>query len=346
MTIEPAAEEHHHRSARERQRRGPMWGCLKWMGCSTLAFFIALAVIIVGGWWYLGSTSFAGLVRLRIEKTLESKLGRHVDIASVTIERGRQSRIIINGLRVANAPGAVHPYFATAKQLIVTGGIDSFWGRKIRVGRVDLVEPQLYFEIYPVGAKLTHNFPHWDSGPKSRYEIYHLDLGNLYVQRGAFELLDRRHTITAAATNITSTINVLSTEDLYTGVLTSPQFALNIQDYLPVRGALRAQFRFTPDNLALQSVALEGGPDLRLFANGKVAPLSEGAYDLHVTSQIGLNRIREIFKVNKVLDGMIELDGTLRGKGGTMTLAGGWLSPKISADVYDLTNVRGTMNIT
>src|SRR5205823_128801 len=141
-------------------------------------------------------------------------------------------------------------------------------------------------------------------------------------------------------------IHVLSTEDLYAGVLSSPQFTLNIQDYVPIQAALRTQFRFTPDNLALQSVALEGGNDLRLFANGKVAPLSEGAYDLHVTSQIGLNRVREIFKVNKVLDGIIDLDGTLRGKGGTMTLAGGWLSPKISADVYDLTNLRGTMNIT
>jgi outer membrane protein assembly complex protein YaeT len=346
MTIEPAAEEHQHRSARERQRRGPMWGCLKWMGCSTISFFVVIAIIVIGGWWYLGSSSFAGLVRLRIEKTLESRLGRNVDIASVQIERGRESRIIINGLRIANSPGAVHPYFATARQVIVTGGIDSFWGRKIRVGRVDVIEPHLWFEVYPVGAKLTHNFPHWNSGPKSRFEIYHLDLGDLHVQHGAFELLDRRHTITAVANDITSTIHVLSTEDLYTGVLSSPQFALNIQDYVPIRAALRTQFRFTPDNLALQSVALEGGNDLRVFANGKVAPLSEGAYDLHITSQIGLNRVREIFKVNKVLDGLIDLDGTLKGKGGTMTLAGGWLSPKISADVYDLTNVHGTMNVT
>ncbi|MBV9068246.1 MAG: translocation/assembly module TamB domain-containing protein [Acidobacteria bacterium] len=323
-----------------------MWGCLKWMGCSTAGFLILIALIVIGGWWYLGSSSFAGLVRLRIEKTLEARLGRNVDIDSVQIEGGRQSRIIINGLRIANSPGAVHPYFATAKQVIVTGGIDSFWGRKIRVGRVDLVEPHLYFEVYPLGAKLTHNFPYWNSGPKSRYEIYHLDLGNLFIQHGAFELLDRRHTITAAANDITSTINVLSTEDLYSGVLSSPQFTLNIQDYLPIRAALRTQFRFTPDNLALQSVALEGGNDLRVFANGSIAPLSEGAYNLHLTSQIGLNRVREIFKVNKVLDGIIDLDGTLKGNGGTMTLAGGWLSPKISADVYDLANVRGTMNIT
>jgi outer membrane protein assembly complex protein YaeT len=346
MTIEPAAEEHQHLSARERQRRGPMWGCLKWMGCSTIAFFVLIALIIVGGWWYLGSSSFAGLVRLRIQKTLESRLGRNVDIQSVQIEGGRQSRIIINGLRIANSPSAVHPYFATAKQVIVTGGIDSFWGRTIRVGRVDLIEPHLYFEIYPAGAKLTHNFPHWNSGPKSRYEIYHLDLGNLYVQRGAFELLDRRHTITAAAANITSTIDVTTTEDLYSGVLSSPQFTLNIQDYVPIRAALRTQFRFTPDNLGLQSVALEGGNDLRLFANGKVAPLSDAVYNLHVTAQVGLNRVRDTFKVNKMLAGLIDVDGTLRGKGGAVSITGGWLSPKISADVYDLANVHGTMNIT
>jgi outer membrane protein assembly complex protein YaeT len=349
MTIFPAPEEHAehiHRSARERQRRGPMWGCLRGVGCSAIGFFALLAILIVGGWWYLGSSSFAGLVRLRIEKTLEARLGRDVYVGPVTIERGTQSRIIINGLRVANAPGARHPYFATASQIIVTGGIDSFWGRKIRVGRVDIVEPHLYFEIYPAGAKLTHNFPHWNSGPPSRYEIYHLDLGNLYVTRGVFDFFDRRHDIAAVTSGITSTINVTPLEDLYAGVINSPQFTLRIQDYVPITTSLRGQFRFTPDNLELRSLALEGGSDLRVFLNGHVAPLSDAAYNLHVTSQIGLNRIREIFKVSKVLDGTIDLDGMLRGNAGTFALTGGWLSPKIKADAYDLTNARGTLKIT
>ncbi len=323
-----------------------MWGCLKWVGCSTIGLFVLLALVIGGGWWYLGSSSFAGLVRLRIEKTLESRLGRNVDVGSVQIEGGRQSRIIINDLRIANAPGAVHPYFATARQIILTGGVDSFWGRKIRVGRIDIVEPHLNFEIYPSGSKLAHNFPHWNSGPPSRYEIYHLDLGNLYVTHGAFEFLDRRHTITATANDITSTINVTPKEDLYAGVLTSPQFAVNLPDAVPIRTALRGQFRFTPDNLDIQSVALEGGPDLRVFLSGKAAPLSDAVYNLHLTAQVGLNRVRDTFKIHKVLDGLVDVNGVLRGNGGAFSITGGWLAPKISADVYDVANVRGTMNIT
>ncbi len=345
MTIEPPAEEHHHRSARERQRTGPMWGCLKWMGCSTIGFILLLGLIIGGGWWYLGSSSFEGLVRLRIEKTLEARLGREASVGSVQIDRGR-GRIIINDLRIANAPGASHPWFATAAQVIVTGGIDSFWGRKIRVGRIDIVEPHLNFEIFPEGSKLTHNFPHWSSGPPSRFEIYHLDLGNLYVTRGAFEFLDRRHDITSTANDVTSTIYVTPKEDLYAGVLTSPQFAVNIQDYLPIRTALHSKFRFTPDNLELQSVALDGGPDLHVLLQGKVAPLSDAVYNLHVTSKVGLHRIREIFKVSTPLDGVVDVTCMFRGKGGAISINGGWSAPKVSAAGYDLTDIRGTMNVT
>src|SRR5689334_3936009 len=175
----------HHRSARERQRRGPMWGCLKAL-LFTFGGFLALLILVVGGgWWYLGTTSFSGLVKLRIEKTLEARLGRNVSIHDVQIIRARPAKIFINDLRIANAPGAVNPYFATVRQLEVTGGVDSFWGRKIKVDRVDIRDPHMYFEVFPAGSKLVHNFPHWQSGPKSKYDIYHLDVGKLFITGGA-----------------------------------------------------------------------------------------------------------------------------------------------------------------
>jgi translocation and assembly module TamB len=349
MTTEPAPPEHVepvHRSARERQRKGPMWGCLRGLGCTTIGFFALLALVIIGGWWYLGSSSFAGLVRLRIEKTLEARLGRKVEVGPITIERGLQSRIIIDGLRIGNAPGAVNPYFATVSKITVTGGIDSFWGRKIKVGRIDIADPHIYFEIYPSGAKLVHNFPQWSSGPQSRYEIYHLDLGNLYITGGAFDFLDRRRDISVKTTNITSTISVTPLEDLYSGVFSSPQFTLRIADSVPQTMNMRGQIKFTPNDLELQSLALDGGKDFRFFLKGHIAPLSDGVLNLRLTSQIGLNRIRDMFQSKTNLDGTIDFDTTLRGKGGAFVLSGGWLAPKLNADTYELTNARGVLKVT
>ncbi len=347
MTIDPTAEEHpHHRSARERQRRGPMWGCLKWAGCGSLSLVALIAIAVAVGWWYLGSSSFAGLVKLRIEKTFEARLARRVTVGSVRIEKGFQSRVILNDMRIANVPGGAHPYFATVKQLIITGGIDSFWSRRIRVGRIDVVEPRIYFEVFKPGGKFDHNFPHWESGPKSRYEIYHLDLGTLQATSGSFEILDHRHDVAMLATSLGSTVHVTTKEDLYAGVAVSPAVQVRIQDFVPFNVAMRMQFRYTPNVLDLQSVALEGGNDLRVFVNGRVAPMADAVYDLRVRSAIGLNRVREIFKVQRPLEGAFITDASLRGKQGTFTLAGGWVSPRMRADVYELTNARGMLNIT
>lgn len=322
-----------------------MWGCLKGLIFTFGGLFALLMIVIGGGWWYLGTTSFAGFVMLRIEKTLEARLGRHVSIHDVQIVRARPAKIFINDLRIANAPGAAHPYFATVRQIEVTGGVDSFWGRTVKVERVDIRDPHIYFEVFPAGSKLAHNFPHWQSGPKSKYDIYHLDIGKLFVNGGLFDFLDRRHDIAVVSNDIRSEIDVTTAEDLYAGIATSPRVNVRIQNYKPFDLDLRGGFRFTPDNLVLSSIALRGR-DMQLFVNGPVHPLADAVYNLHVSAQLGLNRVKEIFAINKVLDGVIALDTNLRGRAGTFTMNGGWVSPKIAADVYDLTNARGKLTVT
>ena len=170
---------------------------------------------------------------------------------------------MLNDVRIANAPGAVNPYFATVKQVVITGGVESFWRRDIKVGRIDIIEPHLYFEIYPAGSKLVHNFPHWNSGPPSSYTIVHLELAKMYVKGGGFTFLDRRHQITAVATDLTSEMTITRAKDLYAGVLASPHFTLTIQDYLPIDLDLRGGVRYTPGKLELQSIAMKGAAGWR-----------------------------------------------------------------------------------
>src|SRR5260221_83082 len=341
---QPQDEGHRHRSGRERQRRGPMWTFMRRMAIATIVVFGLLALIIGGGWWCLGTTSFADLVRLRIQKTLESRLGRAVSIHEIDIVAGRPSKVILNDLRIANSPGAVNPYFATVRQVVITGGVESFWGRRISVSRIDVIDPHLFFEIYPAGSKLAHNFPRWSSGPKAKYDIYQLDLGTMYVTAGGLDFLDRKHNLTGRATDLGSQINIASSSGVYQGTLTSPLVHLRIQDYLPFDLDLRGQFRYAPNSLELQTVTMRGA-GMDVSARGRVAPLADAAYHLQVKGNVDLPRVRQIFRLQKALEGLVAFDGNLHGRHGTFSLDGAWHSPKIHADAYELADVAGRVTV-
>jgi len=321
-----------------------MYGCLK----GILWLFAGLAVVLMigigGGWWVLGSSNFADYVRKKIEATLEARLGRDVTIRSVEFVRTRPQKIILNDVRIANAPGAVAPHFATVRQIEITGNVQSFWGRAVKVQQVEIHDPRVWFEVFPAGSSLIHNFPKWNSGPPGKRQIVHVDIGTLLIENGGFDFNDRKHEITAVATGIASKLNVTRAEDLYEGVLNSPLVRVRIQDYEPFDLNMRGGFRYTPGKLALRSVALEGR-GIQAFLSGKLDPLTEAAYDLRLTSRLELARVREIFRVEKPLTGTVALDTTLRGKQGDFRLAGAWSSPRIAADAYELANAKGKLDV-
>src|SRR5260370_16466485 len=106
---QPQPEGHHHESARERQRRGPMWTFMRRMAITMIVVLGLFALVIGGGWWYLGTTTFADLVRLRVQKTMESHLGRKVPIHEVTIVAGLPSKVILTDLPIPPPPAALNP---------------------------------------------------------------------------------------------------------------------------------------------------------------------------------------------------------------------------------------------
>ncbi len=334
----------HHRT-RSRLRDRPMWGCLRAIFLVSAVLFLILFIVIGGGWYYLGTSSFADLSRLKISESLESHLGRHVTIRSVEFVRSRPQKVILNDVRVANAQGAMQPYFATVRQVVITGGIDSFWGRRVKVGRVDITDPHLFIEVFPEGSPLVHNVPHWTSGPPGGHQIAQIDLNTMYVTGGLVDFNDRRHQVRVQSRDLSSTIQVTYQQGIYQGIAASPSFRVRIQDYEPIDLALRGGFRYSPGTLALQSVALRGA-GIEAFVSGKLEPLTDGVYNLHVTSQTSLERVRQIFRIQKAMQGIVNLDGQLRGKQGDFALNGGFYAPRLTADVYDLTEARGRMNVT
>lgn len=319
-----------------------MWGCLK-AGLWALGItFLLLLLTVGGGWWYTGSAGFAEYVRKKIETTLEARLGREVSIGSVTFVRSHPQKIILNDLRIANAPGGAAPQFAIVGEVEITGGVQSFWRRAVKVDRVDIRGPRVWFEVLPDG---TDNFPKWKTSTPRRFEIVRMDIGRLYITGGTFGFNDRKHEIVARAQNIDSTVTVTQAEGLYEGILNSPLVRLQIQDYEPFDLTLRAGFRYTPGILDLRSVALQGR-GIEAFLAGRLDPLTEAAYNFRLTSRLDLQRVKEIFRLENTLEGTIALDTRLRGRAGDFEMAGGWSAPRILADAYALGDAKGQLTIT
>ncbi len=338
----------HHRSARERQRRGPMFGCLRAMIRIVVFGGLLILILVFAIPWVFTTANFKDYVRKRIEATLEARLGREVwirDVKVVRTELFEPTKVILYDMRVANLPGAATPYFATVREVEITGGVSSFRNRAIRVARVDIRDPRMNFEVFPEGARYAHNFPHWKSGPPSRYEIVHIDIGELFVTGGTFVFLDRRHDVAAEADKISSHVRVTRARNLYEGVMSSPTLRVRFQDYETFETDLRGGFRYTPGILALSSIALRGR-GIEAFVSGKLDPLTEAVYNLRITSRLELARVREIFRVEKLLSGSVSLDTNLRGKQGEFALTGRWVSPQIVADTYELRDARGRLNVT
>lgn len=328
-----------------RQRSRPMWGCVRALTGLAIIVVAVVALIGIAVWYYLGTTNFADYVRIKIEANLERKLQREVTIGKVTLVRGRISRFIIDDIRVANPPGSTHRYFATARQVVITGGIESFWQRRVRLGVVEVRDPWMNFEVYKEGAPLVHNFPRWQPSKPRRYEITRVDIDRMLIGNGSFEFLDRKHDVTARIAGIGSDIKPFIRQGIYSGTMQAPTVLVQLQDYEPFHTDLRGGFYYRPGSLSLRSVALRG-EGVEAFVSGKVDPLTDAVYNLRVSSRLDLKKVREIFRVEKELSGTMSLAGLLKGKQGDFSLDGDFNIPQLTADTYDLANVRGALHVT
>jgi outer membrane protein insertion porin family len=303
-----------------------------------------LVILLLGVWYWTRTDNFAELVRVRVERTLESRLGREVNIRRVTIVPGRQTRIVLEDLTIANVPGSSRQYFAVVPRVEIVGGIGSFLNRTVHVGRVDVFEPAIFFEIFPEGAEFDHNWPRWSPAPPRGFQIVRFDAEMIAVHSAAFEMLDRRREMRFLADRLDAEVTADVRNQIYYGQATSPSLTMQIQQYEPFSVTLSGGFHYEPGALELRSIALRGeGIDATVA--GRIDPLTEGVYDLDVRSVIELARVRQIFDVAQELEGRTTIAGRISGRGGEFQFRGNWQAPQLAAAGYDLADLAGTFEI-
>src|SRR5580704_15770353 len=127
------------------RRRHPIW---TWIIHTPWVLAVLTILAIVG---FFGSGAGNPLIRRLIIQRVESITGRDVEIRTVSI-RWLALGVAIKGLVVhGNEPASTEPLFS-AEEARVGLRIDSFWGRKVALNDLLLVQPRVHLRVEKNGA--------------------------------------------------------------------------------------------------------------------------------------------------------------------------------------------------
>jgi hypothetical protein len=323
-----------------RRRRG----CIRPLIWGFLVGAIVLLLVLFFSWIYTGTEGFARFVATKIEANLEARLGRDVQIGRVTIVRGRVTSVILEDVRIANVEGATHPWFAIAPRVVIIGGVESFLQRIVRVGSVEVIGAEVFFEIFPEGAPLDHNWPVWRRAEPRRFQIVRMEMQEIAVRDARFDFLDRRRDLHADLREIDARIDPNVPEGIYTGIGGSRLATIRYAEWDPVAVELRSEFRYVGGRLLLHDARVRG-EGMSLDLAGAILPRGEARYDLDIRGSVALERLQEVMNLEQELRGPVFLDTRLRGQSGRFLLGGDLRSPSLSAAGYDLEDLRATLSI-
>ncbi len=324
-----------------RRRRG----CVRPLVWALLIGLGLVLLIAFGAWYYTGSTSFESLVARRIEATLESRMDREVTIGSVTIERGRVTSVILEDVRIANVEGASHPWLAIVPRIVLEGGVESFRQRVVRVGTIEVYDPEVFIEIFPEGAPLSHNLPGWKRGEPRRFEIARIEMNDIEIRGGHLVYQDHRRDLTAELRQVNANIDPNMDEGVYRGIVVAESGTVEYRDWDPLEVSLRSGLTFADKTLILRGARVRSD-DLSLALSGTLNIGGEVSYELEIEGKTGLARIADVMNLDQDLEGPVSFDTVLKGTAGDFRLTGEVSSPSIAAAGYLLEDLRASLRIT
>lgn len=338
MTEEPQTPDLEPEAIRRRR------GCIRPVVWTLLIGLGLVLLVAFGVWWYTGSTSFESLVARRIESTLEARMNREVTIGNVTIERGRLTSVILEDVKIANVEGATHPWLAIIPRIVLEGGVESFRQRVVRVGTIEVYDPEVFIEIFPEGAPLSHNLPGWERGEAGRFQIAQIEMNDIVVRGGHFVYLDHRRDLTADLRQVSANIDPNVDEGIYRGVVVAESGTVEFQDWDPVEIRLRTGLTFADRTLTLRGGRVRSD-DLALALAGTLDTEGEVSYEISVEGKAGLERLADVMNLDQELEGTLTFDTMIRGTAGDFVVTGDLSSPSVAAAGYVLEDLRASLRV-
>jgi len=276
-----------------------------------LALVVALSIAVGLALVYvIGSGLADRWARTRIVEQLEKTTGARVELGNFHLN-WRTLHVRFDGLTLHGREPAGTPPLFHADRLDIDIHVDSFWGRKISLGSVDMSHFSAHVRVARDGST---NVP----GPKTPTSpgkpgvqiLFELKIAELRLQDGEILWNDMRQPLSAEGRNFEFAMDyaIDAGSPAYLGNLSWHKFKLSASRYIPFASDLTARFTLRPDAFSLTQLQWKFLHS-EIDAQGSVSNFLNPAWTFRYRGQLNLEDIRTILRKPNTPPGHVEFTG-------------------------------------
>jgi hypothetical protein len=289
-----------------------------------IVFALALAYVV-------GSGLADRWARRTIVEDLEKTTGARVELGNFhfawRILRARFDGLTLHGREPAGTP----PLFQ-ADQLQIDIRVESFWGRKISLGSVEMSHFSTHVRMEPDGST---NIP----GPKTPGKtggrpvqgLLDLKIARLRLEDGEISWNDTRVPLAAEGGNFEFAMDyaVDAEGPAYLGRLSWQKFKVAARRYLPFPSDLSAKFTIRANSFFLTQLHWKI-PHSEIDAQASVTSLSEPEWNFRYRGQLNFEDLRSIMRKPNTPGGNVEFTGDAHYAGQQWSASGRYTAGEIA----------------
>jgi translocation and assembly module TamB len=281
-----------------------------WLGVSLVAVLATVPLAVFGLLWSGWADDW---IREAVVEQIRNFTGEGVELQSIHIDpldlQVTMQDFTVRGREPSGTPPLFH-----ADRLVVAVNIDNFWGRKVSLRNLELIQPSIHIRVEGDGSS---NVPAprpsaqpRSPGPPLRERLFAFVTRRLRIVDGQLLVNDVRMPLVASGDRFNFAVDYSETDGVpsYLGDLSWQQFEVALRNYLPFRSDLSMRFQLQPNSLSVTQLVWNL-PHTSIDSQFSVANFAQPAWNFRYRGNLDLQDIRDILRKPTTPDGRVEFSG-------------------------------------
>ncbi len=300
-----------------------------------------LCILAVVG--FFGSGAGNPLIRRLAIQRVESITGRPVEIRTVSI-RWIALGVTLKGLVVhGNEPASTEPLFA-AEEARVGLRIDSFWGRKVGLNDLLLVQPRVHLRVEKNGAS---NVPLLTLAPNEQRgkigdTIFGMHVEHIRIDDGWVLYNDVKTPLAVEGGDLQFVVNLGGTPSrpVYGGTFDWKSFQFTSNSFWPIPVSVASTFTLTPDGFTIEQASVEA---MRSHFDGHVemTNFENPNWSFRYRGWVNLLDLRQALRSQETPTGLVDIRGQATYANGKFNGTGSYSGSEITLTYLPIFHAAG-----